>query len=283
MSKIVIWGGEGFIGTALRRQLARQDVEYTAPTYGEIDLSDSHDMSEVEKEIDNGDTVIMIAAHTAERGQGYVLTSWNIQMAQNLIDAIEGKDIPHCVYLSSDSVYGPIDDIMDETTPLRPTSLYGMMHMMREQMFRERFGDKLTILRPCAVYGPGDTHNAYGINQFVRSAKKEGIIEIFGEGEEMRSNIHVDDLAAIIAKSALDKVQGIFNANCGAAYTFMEIAKVVQENVGSKDWSHPVIIESKPRTQPITHRHANNSRLQEAFHAPRLAYAGIAQMCHECK
>lgn len=267
---LVILGGHGFIGTALCRRIDALDVGYIAPTIEAIDLLDSDKWPDIRNLIKDGDTLIFIAALTQEHGEACKLTEWNIRMAANMIYSVMGKNIAHCVYLSSDSVYGNPDDVITESTPLRPINLYGMMHMIREQMFRERFPN-LTILRPCAVYGLGDTHNAYGINQFIRDAREKGVITLFGDGEEYRSNIHVNDLAKIIAISAIDKIPGTFNANCGEARSFKQLAGEIQKHTNCD-------IASKPRTQSVSHRYVYNQKLTDTFFEPRTTDIGIKQL-----
>jgi nucleoside-diphosphate-sugar epimerase len=148
------------------------------------------------------------------------------------------------------------------------------MHVMRELFFKERFAhNQLTILRPCAIYGNGDTHNSYGINQFIRTAKASHEITLFGNGEEYRSNIHGDDVAAIIARAAIGRTPGTFNLNCGISYTFMQIAEIIQACMG-----RPVHILSQPRTMPILHRRVDNLALIKHFFLPRPAEKGIQEL-----
>ncbi len=264
---LVIFGGSGFIGTSLRVLLDNKGIDYIASS---IDLTSPVAPSRIKDQVKNGDTIIMISAYTGEHGPDYHLTDLNVRMGATLMAGIKDKNVK-CVYVSSDSVYGDVNGIISESTPVIPTSLYGHMHALREQMFKI---PELTILRPCAVYGREDTHNAYGINQFIKTAKETGEITLFGDGEECRSNIHVDDLAAIIAKAALFNVIGTFNVNCGRTYSFKKLAEIIQSHTGAK-------ILSKPRTAPITHRYVNNANLVKHFFTPRLPEEGIAQLMED--
>jgi UDP-glucose 4-epimerase len=278
MSKIVIFGGSGFVGTYLRVLLDNRGMSYVSPSMQEIDLAQTTlaTYNAIDEIVDDGDSIIMLAGYTNEYGHPPRLTAENIAMAANLLWGIFGKNISHFVYLSSDSVYGnvteaPFWEVIDEFTPISPNSLYGFMHATREQFFREHFSsDKLTILRPCVIYGDGDTHNAYGINQFIKDAKEKGEITLFGNGEEYRSSIYVEDMAAIIAKAIEEKISGRFNVNCGVSMTFREIAEFIKQNIEKN-----IVINSKPRTIPIYHRYFNNTSLVENFFAPRNTEIGI--------
>ena len=52
----------------------------------------------------------------------------------------------------------------------------------------------LAILRPTLIYGEKDPHNGYGPNQFRRKANKGEAITLFGEGEERRDHVAIDDV-----------------------------------------------------------------------------------------
>lgn len=76
--------------------------------------------------------------------------------------------------------------------------------------------------------GENDPHNSYGPNRFIRSAKKNKIIKIFGNGEELRDHIHVKDIAnTVIAILKLKKFEDI-NIVTGKAISFAYIAKQIQ-------------------------------------------------------
>jgi nucleoside-diphosphate-sugar epimerase len=105
------------------------------------------------------------------------------------------------------------------------------------------------ILRLTAVYGPGDTHNAYGPNRFVRDALGRGRIVLFGKGEERRSHVYVDDAAEIIGRALLHRSSGTLNVAQRRALTYQQVADEVTRLVGK-----PVEIVYAPRTVPTIHR-----------------------------
>ena len=57
----------------------------------------------------------------------------------------------------------------------------------------------LAFLRPTLIYGANDPHNGYGPNRFRRQAAKGETITLFGEGEEKRDHVPVDDVAALVS------------------------------------------------------------------------------------
>ena len=123
----------------------------------------------------------------------------NISMVAPVCEALAKQSVAHVVYVSSDAVYadGPLP--LTEASPAAPTSLHGAMHLAREQMLLAAGGTTpLAILRPTLVYGAGDPHNGYGPNKFRRQANRGEAIVLFGEGEERRDHVDVDDIAEIV-------------------------------------------------------------------------------------
>ena len=155
----------------------------------------------------------------------------------------------HLVYVSSDAVYadGPLP--LTEASPAAPTSLHGAMHLAREQMLLSIAGSiPLAILRPTLVYGAGDPHNGYGPNRFRRQANRGETIVLFGEGEERRDHVDVDDIAEIAALVLDHRSAGVLNIATGTVASFRALAdKAVA--LAAK----PVAIKSSPRTGPMPH------------------------------
>ena len=120
----------------------------------------------------------------------------------------------------------------------------------------------LCIIRPCAVYGAGDTHNSYGPNRFFRTALKDGRISLFGNGEEQRDHIHVHDLSRLVALCLSRRTEGALNAATGQAVPFLEVAQSIAGLC-----PRPVEIIRQPRAPGavITHRHTDVSLLRREF------------------
>ena len=137
------------------------------------------------------------------------------------------KKIDQLIYISSDAVYADIKGKITEKTVTSPNSFHGLMHMTRELMLKNKFKKLLCILRPTLIYGLGDTHNGYGPNRFVGLATKNKPMLIFGNGEERRDHIFVDDLVKIIAKCLEKKALGILNLVSGKVYSFKYLAKLI--------------------------------------------------------
>jgi UDP-glucose 4-epimerase len=182
------------------------------------------------------------------------------------------------VYLSSDAVYDWRHSLVSEASAPSPTDLYSTMHVAREQMLAAATTAAkvpFCILRPCAVYGPGDTHNGYGPNRFTRTARTEGKIKLFGAGEETRDHVFIADLTAVIELSLRHRSTGTLNVVSGRSTSFAEVAAQIVARCAK-----PVTIEPQPRGGPVTHRHFDPSALLRAFpqHRPTDLASGLSRL-----
>jgi nucleoside-diphosphate-sugar epimerase len=123
-------------------------------------------------------------------------------------------------------VYADSDRPLTEASCASPGSLHGAMHLAREVMFRE-LKAPLAILRPSLLYGAADPHNGYGPNRFRRLAAKGEEIVLFGEGEERRDHVFIDDVAEIAVRVLFRRSTGVLNIATGEVHSFMEIARKI--------------------------------------------------------
>jgi nucleoside-diphosphate-sugar epimerase len=152
------------------------------------------------------------------------------------------------VNISSDAVYadGPLP--LTEATPTATTSMHGAMHVAREIAFASTIKAPLAILRPSLLYGADDPHNGYGPNRFRRLANAGEDIVLFGEGEERRDHVLIEDVAEIVFRVLERRSTGALNVATGAVHSFRDIAEQV---VGAAP--RKVAIKGSPRSGPMPH------------------------------
>src|ERR1700722_17980393 len=163
-TRVVILGARGFVAHALVAGLAADKVEVLAIGSAAVDLCDSASVPHLAATLRGGDVVVMAAALTPEKGRDTATMMKNMLMAEHVAAAIKGIPIAQLVYFSSDAVYGGQLSQATESTPAAPGDLYGLMHRAREVALRDaadKAGVPVCVLRPGAIYGPGDTHNTY--------------------------------------------------------------------------------------------------------------------------
>ena len=148
-------------------------------------------------------------------------------MMIGICEAISQIQPAQVIYISSDAVYADSMEALNEASSAEPDSMHGLMHLTREVMLREAVEGTLAILRPTLIYGTADPHNGYGPNSFRRLATAGEDIILFGEGEEQRDHVLIDDVAELIRLIAWHKSGGILNAATGTVTSFKEIAEMV--------------------------------------------------------
>jgi nucleoside-diphosphate-sugar epimerase len=193
----------------------------------------------------------------------------NIRMAEAVGEALAAKPLRHLVYISSDAVYADNANPVTEASCAEPSSLHGMMHAARELLFRSAARAPVGILRPSLLYGAGDPHNGYGPNRFRRQAARGEPIALFGEGEEQRDHVFIDDVAAIVALVLDHGSRGVLNIATGVSTSFRRVAEMVAGLAAG-----PVEIKGSPRQSPITHRHFDITGCLKAF--PTFRYTPLA-------
>lgn len=242
--RIIIIGAAGFVGAHIIKQLPAT-YEVIPLTRRDCDLNDPAAREIIAKTVRDGDIVVTASAKAPAKN--FEMLCENISMMRNITDGLRSKKLAYLLNISSDAVYGDSMTPMDETAALEPLSAHGIMHCMREFMLGEAIAAPIGHLRPTLIYGAGDPHNGYGPNSFLRLAAEGKTISLFGNGEERRDHVHIEDVAALAVAMIEARTQGPVNAVSGEVISFLEIAEAVQKAYPS------ITIERKPRTGPMPH------------------------------
>jgi UDP-glucose 4-epimerase len=245
--RVVVLGASGFIGKAIAGRLAARHVPVVAPGRNEIDLTDRDASERLAASLRPTDALVMASARAPCKTPQMLVD--NIQMMGAVCGALGRAPVAHVVYVSSDAVYHDALTPLTESAPAAPTSLHGAMHVAREQMLAAAVGGvPLAVLRPTLVYGAFDPHNGYGPNRFRRLANRGEPIVLFGEGEERRDHVDVDDVAAIACRVLEHRSAGTLNVATGAVTSFRAIAEHVVALSPRK-----VPIKTSARSGPMPH------------------------------
>ncbi|PIS00633.1 MAG: NAD-dependent dehydratase [Chlamydiae bacterium CG10_big_fil_rev_8_21_14_0_10_35_9] len=259
-NRIVILGANGFIGKTLYCLLKQENLEVLPLGRQELDLTNESSSDKLVSLLKETDSVVFLSTITPDKGNNNETFVQNMLMAKNVCYALEKVKVSHLIYLSSDTVYPLNHGIISETSPAHPENLFGAMHLSREYMLKGLTSVPLAILRSTLVYGFEDTHNSYGPNRLRRMAFNEGKISLFGQGEENRDHIFIDDLIKIIRHVLFHKSTGVLNLVTGQSISYMELAKKIASFFDS-----PIEISCSERKNPITHRHFDSSSIFKAF------------------
>lgn len=261
--RIVVLGARGFVGRELLEFLETRGLSHLAVARQQIDLGEPGSADSLRSILHPEDAVVVAAALTPDRGRDLAPFMKNLRMAECIAQALAEAPCAHLVYISSDAVYDGRESLVSEDTAPSPTDLYSLMHIARERILDHAAQSRaipFCVVRPCAIFGAGDTHNSYGPNRFVRSALKERRIKLFGVGEELRDHVYVGDVVAVIGAVLQRRSTGVLNAVSGQSVSFGDLARMIVELTGPD-----VAMESLPRSGKVTHRHFDSTALLKSF------------------
>jgi UDP-glucose 4-epimerase len=261
--RVVVLGATGFVGADLVRQLSTEGVPVVAVGSSDIDLRAHDSVAALEARLHPDDPLVVVSALTPDRGRDIDTLMANLLMGQHVAAVVAKTRCAHVVYVSSDAVYEDVAEEVSETTCAAPTTLHGVMHVTRERMLRHALGGTgvpLCILRPSLLFGAGDPHNAYGPNRFLRTARADGVITLFGGGEEQRDHVWIRDVSRLTELVLRHRTDGVLNVATGRSLSFREVAERV-----TRIYGRSVRLEGRPRSGAITHRRFDVSALATAF------------------
>ncbi len=272
MSKILVTGGAGYIGSHACKALAEAGYEPVtfdnistgwrdAVQFGPLeegDLRDADRIAEVVKK--HQPAAVMHFASLAEVGQSMqdpaLYWKHNVLGALNLLQATADNGVDKFVFSSTCATYGDHDGVLlDENTPQNPINAYGASKLAVEKMlenFAARFGLSYTIFRYFNVAGAdpsakiGEFHNpeTHLIPLAIDAAcGRRDRLTIFGrdyptpDGTCVRDYVHVSDLVAAHVAGLEYLEQGnpstVFNLGSGHGFSVQQVVDVVANVTGN--------------------------------------------------
>jgi UDP-glucose 4-epimerase len=245
--RVVTMGASGFVGQAIVDTLTIEGVPVVALSRKEVNLLATNGAAKLADQLTDSTTLIITSALAPVKNTAMLVD--NLRMMQAAIEAVKITPVAHLVYISSDAVYADSDEPMTEASPTAPESLHGVMHLARELMLKDELASiPQTFVRPTLIFGPGDPHNGYGPNRFMRLAKSGQDIKLFGEGEERRDHIFIEDVAEIVCRCVIHHAAGIVNAVSGTVTSFRDIAEL-----SAARFEPRVTVVSTPRVGAMPH------------------------------
>jgi len=234
--KVTVFGGGGFIGSAICDRLLRdghalriferprvdpyrafaagEDVEWVTG-----DLLSMHDLGAA---IDGSDAVVHLVSTTLPKSSNddpvYDVQT-NLVASLQMLEAMRARDVRRIVFISSGgTVYGTPQRVpVDERHPTEPQVSYGIVKLAIEKyllMYQRLHGFRTRILRVANPYGErqrvATAQGAVGV--FLHRALRNEPIEVWGDGSVVRDYIYVADVAEAFAKAlAYEGDESVFN------------------------------------------------------------------------
>ena len=243
--RVTVIGGAGFVGGAVVKALQHAGAEVVSISRADVDLLTKDAPSKLSSLINDGDGVVFVSAMAPVRNVAMLRD--NMSLVANVIEALRSKKLTHLINVSSDAVYRDVLYPMSESAAAEPASLHGAMHLAREVALQAELDVPLAIIRPTLIYGASDPHNGYGPNRFMRLAAANEEIRLFGEGEEQRDHILVEDVAELVKRMVLRRSTGVINGATGEVHSFRKLAETIVRLSGSKS---PVVGQPRQGSMP---------------------------------
>lgn len=281
--KVLILGGNGFIGSNLTRRLATsgcykvscfdctepnnriQEVQYLTG-----DFFDDNYLEQMVREHD----IIYHAISTLTPGnsnerymQGY---AGDFVQSVKLCDYVQkaGKKL---IFLSSGgTVYGKHENIpIKEDASCDPINHYGTIKRCIEivmSTFREQNRARMIVARISNPYGPGqDYRKGVGvIDAALKNAIHGETMTIWGDGEIIRDYIYIDDVCGMLeALATYEGSEVFFNLSSGVGHSVNEVLGIVK-----KDFPKLKVVYQAGRSVDLQRIILDNSKIKELYIQP---------------
>ena len=231
MTKVMVTGGAGFIGSVMVKQLLNEGFEAVC-----FDLSDqiARNSPPKETELYQGDILSLNHLIAAIKGCNYVIhlaallgvnrtetkrlecLDINIEGTKNVLKACIKNDVKKIIFASSSDVYGQQKKVpICEENPLNPNSVYAITKLSGEEYlkaYKKQYNLDFSILRFFGIYGPGQA-SEFVVSRFINMALNNEPPTIYGDGKQVRAFCYVEDAVkgAILSLTSEKANSEIFN------------------------------------------------------------------------
>ena len=236
--KILVVGGAGYVGGGIVDTLSekneitvydsliyesafRKDVNFI---YGDI-----RDYKKINSILNNFDAVVWLAALVGDGACSINPTlthEINSETVKNLVKNFNGK----IIFLSTCSVYGAQEGVLDENSEVNPLSEYASSKLIAEKYLEE---SDAIIFRLGTLFGISDQFSKIRLDLVVNILTTKALVDkkmsVFG-GDQWRPLLHVKDVANAIEHNISSDTKGIFNLHY-KNFKIIEIAEKIKEKI----------------------------------------------------
>ncbi|MFA5725124.1 MAG: SDR family oxidoreductase [Candidatus Omnitrophota bacterium] len=271
MSRFLVTGGAGFIGSHITEKLVRDG--HSVRVLDNFSSGRISNLKECINKIDliKGDICSKSTCVKATRGMDFVLhqaalrsvpkslqepekyNTVNIGGTLNMLEAARENKVRRFVFASSSSVYGDVQSFpeKEEFTP-QPISPYALSKLAGEyycHIFSCHYGLPTVALRYFNVFGPRqalDDEYAVVIPKFINHMLRNEPPPIYGTGRQSRDFTFISNVveANLLAAKHKRLKSGVFNIASGRDYTILELVGILNNILGKK--IRPVFLKIRP-------------------------------------
>lgn len=281
MKKILITGGCGFIGSHVAEKFLKENYKviivdnlstgniankpHKAVFYN-VDLLDKKKLEKIfykeKPDLISHHASALVGVRESIINPKKAFT--DIEIMINIVDLMKKYSVDHLLFSSSANVYDRYAALpIKEDSKLNPLSPYGVTKMAIESYcnyISQFYGIKITIFRYFNVFGPRQLiRKREGvISNIISSIAKNKSIIIFGDGNQTRDFVYVEDIANANYLAAEKKTNGIFNIGRGNGTSINEIIAI-----NEKIWGKKVKVIYKKSINEIEHSIADTVKAKK--------------------
>lgn len=261
--KVLVIGASGFIGYNLLQHLSQTSAKVSGISrsfppnlpkninYSLVDLIDKPSLLNfIKKKFD----IIFHCSGSSERiselRNPLVGYQQNVLGFLNVLDIVQKySSESKVVLIGSRQEYGkaeylPVDEL-HSTRPVDPYSIEKLTASLYARFYNQLHGLDTTVLRLSNVYGPyfpSQRNNHTVLNRFFHLAVQKKPLVIFGNGEQLRDYLYIDDFTSAMLKVGVSpKTKGqTYNVGFGSSIQFKQMIELISEETGTeivyKEW-----------------------------------------------
>ena len=242
VNPVLLTGASGFLGRHIFSFLSEK--ENTAP--GVYDLENT---LLPEKGVSEIYHLAALVAYRLEDSRN--LFEANVELTKKL--AVQYPDA-RMVMASSISVFGPQNDVLNESSLPGNSSVYGLSKLWAEQWAASLRSH--LILRLPSLYGPG-MNPATLIPRYFQQAMDTGEIQVWGDGSRQQYYLHASDAARLFRQAMASEKTGVFLGMGSESHSNLELARLIAGITSAKicftgeDKSHSLRFDSQKTRQEL--------------------------------
>ncbi|HMR56279.1 MAG TPA: NAD-dependent epimerase/dehydratase family protein [Cyclobacteriaceae bacterium] len=306
MTKILITGGAGFIGSSLAERLLtnpehfvvlvdnlltgelRKLPQHEKCKFIKCDVNHYHDIAAIMTSY-QFDYVFHFAAVVGVKRtlENPVQVLNDLSGIKNILDLSKNTGVKRVFFSSSSEVYGEPVELPqnEETTPLNSRLPYAVVKNVGEafcRSYQQEFGLSFTIFRFFNTYGPRQSTD-FVISKFISSALNHTPITIYGKGAQTRTFCYIDDnvdcMVKILEQNLM--VNDVINIGNERDYTILQLAQTIIDLTKSKS---EIVYLPPLKEGDMTRRQPDASKMKSILNRELLPLdKGIARILNEKK
>ena len=254
---ILITGGLGFIGSHLSNKLIKDNEvtivdNFSTGSLYNIKDQDNENLTIINQDIrtanfdeltSNIDCIFHLAAMASvplSVIRPLECNEINVVSTIRLLKSAVKNNVDKIVFSSSSAAYGENENLpLKETSPLMPTSPYGVSKASCDyylKSFYDTYGLNYTSLRYFNVFGPlqkADSEYASVIPSFINSLLENKQPHIYGDGEQTRDFVFIDDIITANINACKSDFNGVVNVASGESRSINQLYEIIKTNLRS--------------------------------------------------